>query len=115
MNDFALYYTARKEVGQANSYRNIRGSVPFKSVVEEKEASNIASGAEKCCKRLEKNIMFFKKPESESIKDVKELPSEFKTTVDRFCKDDERVMRTMVCLQVNYEFGGTDRKLAICS
>lgn len=114
MNDFALYYTAKKEVGQANSYRNIRGSVPFKAVVNEKEAHDISTGAKKCCSKVP-NVMFYKMPEYKSLKEVKELPAEFRSTVTKFCKDDDRAMTTMICLQVSYEFGGTDRDIAICS
>lgn len=81
MNDFALYYSEKKEVGQANSYRNVRGSVPFKSVVNEKEAKDISTGAKKCCSKVP-NVMFYKMPEGNNLKEVKELPAEFRTTVN---------------------------------
>lgn len=115
MNDFALYYTAKTEVGQANSYRNIRGSVPFKAVVSEREARDISTGKEKCCKRVP-SVMFYKMPDYKTIKNkVREIPAEFTKTVNQYCQGDDQIMTTMICLTVQYEFGGTDRNIAICS
>jgi hypothetical protein len=112
LNDFALFFTDKRESGQSASYRHVKGSVTFKNLVFEGESKKIMGG--QCCQGVSK-VMFYKLPSEQKGSGLQQIKQEFRNLVTTTFKEEAFRFNSMTCLELTYNYGLAQQNLAICS
>ena len=64
LNNYALYFTEKKDKSDDGNYRDVKGSVAIKNMIMSNEESKILKG--QCCKAVSK-LLFYKQPSGMAI------------------------------------------------